>query len=294
MNQMEQELFSIISNKDYKVSIRNAGKFRFPANYRFASHSHPEIEINYITSGCCIMGVGEEIVPLKKGDCIVIHPFQKHLFMVDISKSCSISQLEYSVSLPAGLLQYITCLSCDKEFYVIHNCENLLGVLDNICRYHRGEQDDEYTQIQMDLSMMQMYTILSRQIQMLPGRHIINAGKIGEIARVIQEHLEEDINIEKLAEKFQVSSRYVRKVFAKEAGMSCTQYITMLRIAKAKEMLWNGNTAITDIAILCGFNSSQYFCRIFKKHTGMTPIEYRNIWNGTKAVINGQQNEEIQ
>lgn len=286
MNQVERELFALMSNRDYKVTIRNAGRFRFPANYKFSNHSHPEIEINYINSGCCIMRIGEEVIPLKKGDCIVIHPYQRHLFMVDIGNSCSISQLEYSVSLPAGVLQYLTCLTCDKEFYVINGCENLCEAIDSICRYHRSEEEDEFAQTQLNLAMFQMYILLSKHIQLLPGRNVIRAGKIGEIVRVIQQRLDGEINIEELAEEFGVSSRYIRKVFAEQAGMSCTHYITMLRIAKAKQLLWDSTLPITEIGLLCGFNSTQYFSRIFRKYTAMTPGEYRNLWKGTKAVIN--------
>lgn len=289
MNQIEQELFTLMSSKDYKITIRNAGKFRFPANYKFLTHTHPEIEINYINSGCCIMGVGNEMVPLKKGDCIVIQPYQKHLFMVDMSNSCSISQLEYCVSLPAGILEHILCLTCDKEFYVISSCESIYEVIDSVCRYHRSDLEDEYAQAQLNLAMLQLYVLLSKHIRLLPGQRIINADKIGAIARVIQKRLDSDINIEELAEEFGVSSRYIRKIFAEQAGMSCTHYITMLRIAKAKQLLWDSALPVTEIGLMCGFNSTQYFSRIFKKYTAMTPGEYRNLWRGTRAVINGEQ-----
>lgn len=286
MNQVEQELFALVGSRDYKISIRNAGRFRFPANYKFSTHTHPEIEINYINSGCCIMGVEEQIIPLKKGDCIVISPYQKHLFMVDISNSCSISQVEFCVSLPAGMLQHITCLTCDKEYYVIHGCENLCEIIDSICRHNRGDAEDEFVQAQLNLSMLQLYVLLSKQIQMLPGQKVIDAGKIGEIARIIQSRLDGDINLEKLAEELGISSRYLRKLFARQAGMSCTHYIIMLRIAKAKQLLWDSQYSITEIGLMCGFNSTQYFSRVFRKYTAMTPGEYRNMWKGTKAAIN--------
>ena len=74
-----------------------------------------------------------------------------------------------------------------------------------------------------------------------------------------------------------MSSRYLRKAFEDSIGISCSQYITMLRIARAKELLWDWEKDITQVASLTGFNSPQYFCRIFKKHTGMTPAQYRNM-----------------
>lgn len=286
MNEIEKELLELLSDKNYRVSIRNAGKFRFPANFRFETHAHPEVEIDYITSGCCIMGIGDRIVPLKRGDCIVISPYEKHLFIVDMSKSCSITQLEYSVYLPATILEHITCLTYDKEYYVLNNCESLCEIMENICRYYRSDMNDKYIEAQMNFAMVQMYAMLSKNIKSVQMQSDIKQGKLGDIIDAIHQRLEYEINIEELAMEFSVSSRYIRKEFAEHVGMNCAQYITMLRIAKAKELLWDSSKGITDVGLLTGFNSSQYFCRIFKKHTGMTPMEYRNLWKGTKAKIN--------
>ena len=102
-------------------------------------------------------------------------------------------------------------------------------------------------------------------------------GKLGEALDRIHSRLEEDINIEELSRELGMSSRYLRKTFEDSIGISCSQYITMLRIARAKELLWDWEKDITQVASLTGFNSPQYFCRIFKKHTGMTPAQYRNM-----------------
>ena len=86
-----------------------------------------------------------------------------------------------------------------------------------------------------------------------------------------------DCPLEELSRELGMSSRYLRKTFEDSIGISCSQYITMLRIARAKELLWDWEKDITQVASLTGFNSPQYFCRIFKKHTGMTPAQYRNM-----------------
>ena len=57
-----------------------------------------------------------------------------------------------------------------------------------------------------------------------------------------------------------------------------------MRIEKAKELLWSGAGTVTEIAAGTGFNSSQYFCRVFQQYTGMTPMEYRNLWRGIRAA----------
>ena len=109
------------------------------------------------------------------------------------------------------------------------------------------------------------------------------AGRIAEIISYINENCEKEINMEELARKYGVSSRYIRKCFQEEIGMSCQTYISTLRIAKAKELLWFTSKSATEIAHETGFGSSQYFCRVFQQYTEMTPLEYRNLWRGQKA-----------
>ena len=65
--------------------------------------------------------------------------------------------------------------------------------------------------------------------------------------------------------------------------MSCTEYITMLRMEKSKEMLWNTDRSITDIAMTMGYSSSQYFSNVFRDYTGMTPGKFRGSWRGVIA-----------
>lgn len=86
--------------------------------------------------------------------------------------------------------------------------------------------------------------------------------------------------MERLSVDYGISSRYIRKRFQEEIGMNSSQYINTLRVNKAKELLWNFNLSITDIASLTGFGNSQYFCRIFKSFTNLTPVGYRKLWSG--------------
>lgn len=266
----------LLTDRGYDVVIETIRKIRFPANYRFDSHAHSQVEINYINSGCCMMEVEDEIVPLKRGSCIVVNPYKKHLFMVDVSKSCSITQMIYQASLPEKIPETLACFRYSRPFYVFWDCEELCGLLETIGRYYKKRMEGDYRKAQLDLSMLQLYAMLSKYMEEERRQADIRQGKLGEALERIHSRLEEDINIEELSRELGMSSRYLRKAFEERIGISCSQYITMLRIARAKELLWDWDKDITQAASLTGFNSPQYFCRVFKRHTGMTPAQYRN------------------
>jgi AraC-like DNA-binding protein len=70
--------------------------------------------------------------------------------------------------------------------------------------------------------------------------------------------------------------------FLKETGFSPHEYITRRRIELAKEQITTTNKTLTDIAYDCGFPTSQHFAGIFKRHTGLTPSDFR-LWRRRNA-----------
>ncbi len=65
------------------------------------------------------------------------------------------------------------------------------------------------------------------------------------------------------------------RIFQQTAGMTPNDYLQRLRISRAGELLASTNRPITEIAIACGFSSSQYFSNVFRKYLGHTPTAYR-------------------
>ena len=64
-------------------------------------------------------------------------------------------------------------------------------------------------------------------------------------------------------------------VFAQETGMTFTEYLTSLRMAKAKELLRATTLRSSEIGTAVGYSDRHYFSYLFKKNTGMTPSEFR-------------------
>lgn len=99
--------------------------------------------------------------------------------------------------------------------------------------------------------------------------------KIQMAALYIRENYNTPISVNWLAERFGMSPNYFSTMFKKETGKSAGNYITGLRIEKAREMLTQSDQSAADIARETGYDDAQYFFRVFKRETGQTPIQYR-------------------
>ena len=89
-----------------------------------------------------------------------------------------------------------------------------------------------------------------------------------------------NLMLQDVAGEVHMSQSHFSTVFSQETGLTFTQYLTALRIGKAKELLEATEMRSSQIAQEVGYNDSHYFSYLFKKNTGLTPNEYHNQTNG--------------
>ncbi|TXK77637.1 AraC family transcriptional regulator [Paenibacillus sp. N3.4] len=97
------------------------------------------------------------------------------------------------------------------------------------------------------------------------------------ITTFIENNYAKDIYLESIANEIGLSAKYVSRLFKETTGTSITDYISIIRMAKAKELLTETELKINEIAERIGMNSRTTFLRMFKKHEGISPADYRHI-----------------
>ncbi len=95
------------------------------------------------------------------------------------------------------------------------------------------------------------------------------------VKEYIAQNLGRPISLTSLANEVNYNASYLSRLFKSSTGMNLTSYITAMRMEKARELLLNTNKKIAEIAQELCFASPSYFNQAFKKHTGMTPMEFR-------------------
>ncbi|MBI9016321.1 MAG: helix-turn-helix transcriptional regulator [Phycisphaerae bacterium] len=100
-----------------------------------------------------------------------------------------------------------------------------------------------------------------------------------DICAYMQEHFQYDITRDYVAKQFRITPNHLSRIFKTEGNMNFSDYLTFVRIDRAKFMLSRYNMTLAEIAQRCGYLDAAYFCRVFKKVTKRTPNQYRVEFN---------------
>jgi AraC-like DNA-binding protein len=129
-------------------------------------------------------------------------------------------------------------------------------------------------------SVVTMLTIFAQHLSMV-GDQIaawevnLEPPVIAHARTYIMEHLSEELSLGRVAKAVNASSFYFCKLFKKATGVNFIDYISRLRIEKAKNLLLNPSCRVSEIAFEVGFQSLTHFNRVFKKISGLSPSQYR-------------------
>jgi AraC-like DNA-binding protein len=129
-------------------------------------------------------------------------------------------------------------------------------------------------------SVVMLLTIFAQHLAILSNQVIMRQENaeppvITKAKKYIEEHQTEDISLGDVAKAVNTSTFYFCKMFKKVTGINFTDYVTRLRLERAKNLLLNPNLRISEIAFEVGFQSLTHFNRVFKRILGQSPTDYR-------------------
>jgi AraC-like DNA-binding protein len=129
-------------------------------------------------------------------------------------------------------------------------------------------------------SAVKLLAIFAQHLAILSNQIIVRQANaespvITKAKKFIEEHQTEDISLGDVAKAVNTSTFYFCKMFRKITGINFTDYLSRLRIERAKNLLLNPNLRISEIAFEIGFQSLTHFNRVFKRIIGQSPTDYR-------------------
>ena len=162
-------------------------------------------------------------------------------------------------------------LSVACEYFSSSHPEKIIEKLDEIILLNETGNNELLLQSRL-LSFLNLILYDSEIPKLQSGQ---NYEIIAKSKRFIENNYNKPIKLKDIANAVNLSPIYFHNIFTGACGISPHDYLINFRIANAKKQLWNSSVNLDFVAQNCGFGCAQYFNRIFKKSTGMTPGKYR-------------------
>lgn len=99
--------------------------------------------------------------------------------------------------------------------------------------------------------------------------------EVMEACQYVSLRLGSRISLDEVADHLHLNSSYFSRLFKKETGTTFIEYVTKLKMERAKELLDGTNSTVGEICEQLGYDNQSYFIKTFKLHAGVTPVEYR-------------------
>ena len=264
----------------FKITkIRREPYFNMPS-----AHLHPMYEIYYLQSGTRKIFLDDSIYILDRGDMVFIpmNTIHKTSYVNDrVHERIAITFNDQAVP---DIKSSSSQVSFKKIFYsdpVIHiasvHRDYIEGLLNRMLSEY--EQRDDYSDINIKNCLQELIIFLIRYKHHKSSEYIQNIDMadtlMQEAARYIRINYMKDLSLETVAAHVNISPTYFSKKFKSSTGFGYKEYLIYVRIQEASDMLLETNESISEIALKCGFNDSDYFGNAFKKAKGISPLKYR-------------------
>lgn len=240
-------------------------------------------EICYIAQGTVDWWVEQKQFEVDPGYVFITFPGEKHGGLHDVMNPCELFWIQ--VEFPRGgnmqgLSQSETAILADKFARIEQHCfpstQDTPVLFKRIVDEHR--RVSEHSSILVRTGLIELLIAVIHGYEVHRQRNLSDPAyskPIRKAMALIDEHLEEEIKMDDIAQQVGLSMTSFYRQFHEEVFMTPGEYLIQRRIHRAKILLCDPAMSITTIAHALGYSSSQYFATAFKRVTGVTPRAYR-------------------
>ncbi|MBQ4641058.1 MAG: helix-turn-helix transcriptional regulator [Oscillospiraceae bacterium] len=254
------------------------------ADFSYPEEIHDFYEFVFVEKGKIFCKTDEGQVSLEKHDFFLISPNTAHSYCVQNqtpstvvivcfkSNSGIIATAKGVHHLEDELIQLINnILSEAKETFVFPLDKKL--TLNDHPRLGSQQLIENYIE-ELLIKLVQTATYQREIIQVMSNLQDIRKSIVKEIKQLLNDHIYTKITLSDISRQLLYSKTYLNDIFKDATGMTIMHYYQHLKVQKARQHL-EKQESVYRVAEQLNFDTPQYFARIFKQKTGMTPTEYK-------------------
>lgn len=259
-----------VTSINHKESMRFGHLYdRKPWGEDFFFHFHNDYEFLFFIGRNADFAIENKVYSLKKNDLLVVRPTQRH-------KLCILSTIPYERyvfnfkknNLDADEISF---LESANPVYHIGKTSIIKNLFENLTNAYSVYDNDDFERLkQTSLHSM----ILDMKYLPKSNEFVVEPSLIGKMIEYIDEHLEEPITAQVLADAFFISRSSVDREFQTELHISCKQYINKKKIMYAQSLIMRG-VPVAKTAEICAYDNYTTFYRQYKAILGIYPLQDR-------------------
>ena len=267
------------------VELLWANKLEYQQGWGIHGHSHEYRQIFFITDGDGIFQVGEQEVHFTPGCCILIQPDQEHCMPSVQCRSVRLFDLKFTVNweeLDQSLRNLPSCFALqDPEF---------IPLLSRIRHERKSSSSSElspkpfHQQLAAIYLEEFLYLILREQSAEIVYEDVPQLLDLSQnypyitnqIIQFLKENYNQNFSLDELAERLAYNKTYLCKIFKSTTGYSIKQFVTLLRIQRATELISSSGKKLSDISEEVGYSDIHHFSRVYKRVLGKNPSDMRD------------------
>ena len=266
--------------------------YELDENFIFEGETHDFWEMVYVDKGKVIVKRDDEEILLNQGDVIFHKPNEFHaikayeshpnFFVMSFSStSAPIRCLEkYHTKLDKMLKPYISAIIKEAEatFVIPKNDTSLKKLVLKDDAIIGGEQLIKSYLEQLLILLVRNVTAIGK-VSVFQSKDTMENNLISSIKEYLEASFERRVQISDVCKKFGYSKSYLSKIFHEQTGDTIANYSNQVKIREAKRLIRENNLNLSEISDRLAFDNPQYFSRVFRRITGMSPTEFKATLN---------------
>ena len=272
------------------LMLLNVGRAQHNADWNWKDVSSPFIRIYYVLEGEATIHLAEHNVRLLPRHLYFIPAYTVH------SYECHGLFVHYYLHVYEGFKNEMNLQEVYELPIEVEGSEVAAQLFEHLCNrlpearlphsdpnsYDTSAQTSDYVQRYRDMALWEkmelrgaMLMIMSHFIRQAKPRVWTQDERMKRVLEYVHSHISDSINIEQLADVACITKPYFIRLFKHEFGFPPVQYINRKKVERAQLLLFTTDKAVKEVAFILGFSDQNYFIRLFRKLTGITPQEYR-------------------
>lgn len=273
---MDRMYFPALSDEDMKLPfyVTSAGSWRHQTHIK-RQGEFPDYQWIQCTKGRGELRVNDEVYIIKENEGMFLTPHVPHEYY-PVTSEWQVCWVSFNGSVIDDIMLSLQFINSGK--IVLTNPESLYRMLQELM----DRLEENHTSSTMQCSEL-LYSVILKlrqdSVYIESKSRLQQITQLNPVLRYIEEYYHQPLTLEVLAQQLNVTEQYTCLLFQQSLGIRPFEYVTRVRIQKAKKLLLKNNQiSVQDIARQVGYEHPSYFIKRFKEQENVTPTIFRKMY----------------